>query len=117
MSTGATESVATSFAVWLGLVLGAIRACPAACLLGIALANTWATNGTRRGEFTVATAVFVGVIADCISPELAGVGVAALVVATSRLPTTVALFVAFDDAIATCLAGNGSNASVVGETA
>jgi hypothetical protein len=65
---------------------------------------------------TVAAAVFVGVVADGVVDELAGVGVAASVVVAAGFATTIALFVPFYDTVAAGLAGEESDVPVVGET-
>jgi hypothetical protein len=65
---------------------------------------------------TVATTVFVGVVADGVVDKLAGIGAAASVVVAAGLATAVALFVPFYDTVAAGLAGEESDVPVVGET-
>jgi hypothetical protein len=80
------------------------------------LADTWTADGARRGKLAAAATVFVRVVADSVCLEFACSRVAALIVATASLATAIALFVAFNDTVTTCLASNSSNASVIGET-
>lgn len=47
LSTGAAESVATAFTVWLSLILRTVRAGSIARLLRVAGTDTWSTYGTR----------------------------------------------------------------------
>lgn len=63
----------------------------------------------------VATAVFVGIIADGVAFEGAGCCVAAVVVATAFFATTITFFLALDDAVAALLAGDGLDVSVVAQ--
>jgi hypothetical protein len=62
-----------------------------------------------------AAAVLVGVIADGVAFELASRSVATIVVATSLCATTITLFIAFNDAVATLLASNCLDIPVVAQ--
>lgn len=95
----ASESVATVGTIGLCLVFGAIRRGARASFLWIAGADRGAADGIGRGELAVAAAVLVGIVTDGIVDELARLWVAACVVFATRLATTVALLVAFDDAV------------------
>lgn len=115
LPTGAAQSVTTACAILLILVFWAVRAVSGTGLLGIAVANAGTANSTGRRKLTVSAAIFIGVVTDGVAPELASVGVAAVVLATTCRATTIALFVAFHDAVTTGLARNGSHVPVVGE--
>jgi hypothetical protein len=116
LAARACEPVATAFAVRLGLVRWAVGASPTASLLWIALANARAADGACRSELTATATVFIRVIADSVTLKLASGGIAAFVVTAACCSTAVTLFIAFHNAVAAPLAGNGANALVVCET-
>jgi hypothetical protein len=64
---------------------------------------------------TIAAAVFVGVVTDRVTLVEASRGVAAWVVATALLATTVALFIAFNNTVATLLASDRTHIPVVAQ--
>jgi len=62
-----------------------------------------------------AAAVLIGIIANRVALVSASRGVTAWIVSTALLATTVALFVAFDNTVATLLASNSFNIPVVAQ--
>jgi len=101
--------------VLLVLVLGAVRVGSGAALFGVAFADTGAADGRRRRELAIPAAVLVGVVAHSVRLELARSRIAAVVIATSRRATAIALLVALDDSVTASLACDGSDVPVVGE--
>jgi hypothetical protein len=106
LSGSAFETTAAVCAVVLGFVFGTVGSVAGAFFLGIALAAGGATDRVGACELAVSAAVFVGVVADGVVLEFAGLRVAALVVAAGGIATAVALFVAFYDSVSAGLASS-----------
>lgn len=114
--TGSTfQSVSAACAVVGVLVGGTGGRVTGAYFLRIAVAVAFPADGALGGELTVAAAVLVGVITDCAVLELASARITAVVVAAAFFATTVAVFIAFDDTVATLLPRDGLDVFVVAQ--
>lgn len=116
LSAGTLQAVATVLAIRLRLVVWTVRRITGTFFLGITGARARTANGLCGGELAVLAAVLIGIVADGIVDEFAGLWIAAAVASTACRAAAVALFVTFDDAVAAGLPGYGGNTTIVGET-
>lgn len=114
LSAGTLQPIPAVLTIRLRLVLRAIRRVTGASLLGVAGAGARTTNSLSRGELAVLATVLIGVVADGVTDEFTGLGIATAVASTARRAAAVALLITFDDAVAASLARNSGNTAVVG---
>lgn len=115
LSTGTLQSVPTTIAIVLMLVFWAVGCVSGTGLLGITLTHTGAADGAGRGKLAVSAAVLVGVVTHSIVLELASAGIAALVVATALLTSTIAFLVTLNNTVTAGLACDGGDVPIVAE--
>lgn len=109
------QAVSTSCAI-VGVLVGRTGGRVAgAYFLRVTIAVAFAADSALGSELTVAAAVLVGVIADCVVLELTSARVAAVVIATTFFAATIAVFIAFYDAVTTLLTGDGLDVFVVAQ--
>jgi len=112
LAAGALETVATASAVLSNHVGGAGSVVAAACLFGIAVSRTGATNGACGRELAVPATILVGFIAHGATCEFAGLCIATLILGTASFSPAVAIFAFFDNAVAALLLGQDRDALV-----
>jgi hypothetical protein len=113
LSRGTLKSVATTVTVGSLDVRGAEWRSARTSLLGVADASTRAADGRGRRELAAATTVFIAIVTNRASGELARSGVAAAIVSATRRTTTVAIFALFNNSITTNWVADGYDAAIV----